>query len=327
MDRRRGPEHVPILDSLPFAPLFALALVACEEDFVEPNAFVRDAARSDAAPATQDADAGADLDATQDRFAIAPDGSGPLDPECNLNGRWLVAQRVLASALGQDQASHNWFYLEVAQSGAALAIVKGLHCGYEVVPTTSLGAAVDSSGAWAAFLKNDSDAGRAGSFAKEGTSCHLTLEKRYTIRGATVAYYSDPSHPMPTASDAASGNTPGWEDWDGDSNPGISLKVNSPLAKGTLYVAQRDYTIYDGTTAQQADKFKVSISYDSEQAVLGRSAGSSSAIETMSSPSSDPTQHYAWFHALAAGQATGTDEQICAAVRMLKDTLVPEANQ
>ncbi len=250
-----------------------------------------------------------------------------MDPECNLSGRWLVAQRVLATALGQDQASHNWFYFEVAHKGTAVLVVKGLHCGYEVMPITSLGAAVDSSGAWPAFLQHDSETGRAGSFAKEGASCRLQLEKRYVIRGATIAYYSDPAHPLPMPADMANGSNPGWEDWDADSNPGISLKVNSPLASGTLYVAQRDYTMYDGTTSQMADKFKVSITYDSEQAVLGRSPGSSSAIETMSTPSSDLTQHYAWFHALGPGQAMGTDAEICAAVRMLKDTLVPEANQ
>ena len=60
---------------------------------------------------------------------------------------------------------------------------------------------------------------------------------------------------------------------------------------------------------------------------LGRSAGSAQAIESSSSPASDPAQHYAWFHALGPMEAQGTDAEICAAIRTLKDRLLPEANQ
>jgi hypothetical protein len=71
----------------------------------------------------------------------------------------------------------------------------------------------------------------------------------------------------------------------------------------------------------------VPISYGGEQVALGRSAGSAQAIESSSTPSSDPTQHYAWLHRLEPGQAEGSDAEICAAVRRLKDSLVPEANR
>ena len=138
---------------------------------------------------------------------------------------------------------------------------------------------------------------------------------------------ASPSTTLPTVSEQANGSTPGWEDWDADGNPGITLKVTSTLASGMLYTVQRDWTIYDGTTAQASSKFKVAITFNTEQPSLGRSAGASSAIETSAAPSSDLTQHYAWFAKVDAGQLTGTDREICDGVRSLKDTLVPEANQ
>ena len=67
---------------------------------------------------------------------------------------------------------------------------------------------------------------------------------------------------------------------------------------------------YEGTTVQSAKTFKVAITYGGEQAPLGRSQGAPQAIESASSPSSDPTQHFAWFHQLEPGQALGTPAQI-----------------
>ncbi|HEY0711337.1 MAG TPA: hypothetical protein VGF45_01590, partial [Polyangia bacterium] len=215
---------------------------------------------------------------------------------CDLNGRWLIAQRVLATAIGQQQAAHSWFYYEIEQKGSAITVTRGLHCGFVVVKKTSLAANVDSSGSWPHFLQKNTSTGRRGTFAKEGATCRLALDTEYVIRGATVSAYSDPKQPLPTRMQKAEGATPGWEDWDGDSQPGISLKVSSSLASGTLYTCQRDWTRYDGTTSAIGDKFKVAVSYGGEQVPLGRSMGAPQAIESGSSPSSDPTQHFAWFH-------------------------------
>jgi hypothetical protein len=336
------PQGMPRLSRTPLLGALALALVtgaavSCTQDVVDANG--RPAGTADGGPGTgtgrTDVDSGprtipgTDFDAAPPPPFDAGSGTGkpPQDAECDLNGRWLVAQRILASAIGQDQASHNWFYLEVRHEGADLVVLKGLHCGYEVIKKTALGADVDSSGAWAGILSHVGSTGRKGHYAKQGTTCHLSLDKEYVVRGATVGYYVDPANPLPSKTQQAAGSTPGWEDWDGDGNPGISLKVNSAVASGVLYLAQRDWTVYDGTTPLSAPKFKVSITYDGEQVALGRSSGSPQAIETTSAPSSDATQHYAWFQKLSDGQATGSDTDICAAVRTLKDTLVPEANQ
>ena len=251
---------------------------------------------------------------------------------CDLNGRWLIAQRVLATALGQQQAVHSWFYDEIEQKGANLIVTRGLHCGFVVVKKTSLAANVDSSGSWPMFLQKNSSTGRRGTYVKDGNGCRLVLETEYVVRGATVAAYRDPKLPLPTRTEKATGTTPGWEDWDGDDQPGISLKVSSSLASGTLYTVQRDWTRYEGITSAdgpelKVPRFKVPIAYGGEHVPLGRSMGAPQAIESGSSPSSDPAQHYAWFARLGEGAASGSPEQICAAVRMLKDQLVPQAAQ
>ncbi len=309
----------------------ALALVACQKDSVEPDGFVRadGSAPVMIAPDGDPAGAGGTGGTPAPSPSTSEDGGSSVAAgDCSLNGRWLVAQRVLATAIGQDQAAHNWFYYEIHQgSGGDLTVTKGLHCGFEVVKKTSLAASVDSSLAWPSILMHDTSTGRKGSMVKEGTQCHLKLDKEYVVRGATVSYYLDPATKMPDKTMKADGSKPGWEDWDGDGNPGISFKVTSALASGTLYVCQRDWTVYDGLVPTGQDKLKVSITFGSEQVPLGRSAGSASALESASSPSSSAAQHYAWFHALTPGQAVGSDAEICASIRALKDQLVPEANQ
>ena len=299
------------------------ALGACSPDHVEMGAPQADAG-ADTAVAIADASL---LDTATGPLTVGPPtGKPPRDPGCDLNGRWLVAQRELASALGQEQAAHNWFYFEVRHEDADVVLTKGLHCGYEVVKKTALSASVNSSAAWPAFLTRNSSTGRRGTFVKEGAGCHLTLEREYTVRGATISHYSNPATKLPGKTERAEGATPGWEDWDGDGNPGISLVVTSALASGTLYTCQRDWTIYDGAT-QLPPTLKVAITYGGEQVPLGRSAGAPQVIEVASAPSSDPAQHYAWWHRLPAGAATGSDAEICAAVRAMKNQLVPEANE
>ncbi len=303
-----------------------LALAACATDTVDPSAPLPKYAP---VVASEGADGGAGPLATAppDKEVPPPTNAPPEDLDCDLRGRWLVAQRVLATAIGQDQAAHNWFYLEVRHEGRDLTVTKGLHCGFEVVKKTALGASVDSSSTWPALLTRNNSDNRRGTYVKEGAGCKLTLAREYVVRGATLPHYLAPATPLPKRDQPATAGAPGWEDWDADGNPGISFKVSSTLAAGTLYVVQRDWTEYAGTTAVKAEKFKVPIRYGAEQIALGRSSGAPQAIETSSSPSSDPAQHYAWLHKLGDGQAVGSDAAICEAVRALRNTLVPEANQ
>ncbi len=252
------------------------------------------------------------------------EGGTPTSASCDMNGRWLVAQRVLADALGQTQASHNWFYYEITQNADQVTVTKGLHCGYEVVAVSALGASVNSQKSWPAFLTHDTDTGRKGTMEVTSSGCQLGIEKRYTVRGATVAFYSDPNQAMPTMSEKAAGSTPGWEDWDADGNPGISLTVSEGgSALGTLYCAQRDWNQFDGSVAANATKFSVPVTWAPDQDALGYSG--SSLVTQSSVPDTDAAQHYVWFAKLGPTQATGDDPTICASVRSLVSTLTPAA--
>jgi hypothetical protein len=243
---------------------------------------------------------------------------------CDLTGRWLVALRVVADALGQTQASHNWFYYEIQQSGDQVTVTKGLQCGFEVKHLSVLGADVDTSATWPSLLTHDSDTGRLGTMTPTTSGCQFDLEKRYTVRGATVPYYLDPTTTMPTPDQQATGTTPGWEDWDGDGHPGITLTVSN-AATGHLYCAQRDWNQYSGAVCNNATTFKVPATFDTGQDVLGYDG--SQFITESSVPDPDPAQNYVWFAKLAPTEATGDDTAICAAVRALIPTKTPNALQ
>jgi hypothetical protein len=255
---------------------------------------------------------------------VADGGSiPPLDPECDLRGRWIVSQRYVAEALSERQAQHGWFYFEIRQEGASITVQKGLHCGYTVTPITALGGKVDCAAAWPSFLAKNSSSGRRGTFAKSGSTCKLKLDREFTPRGVTLPHYLDPSHALPNASQQAQGSSPGWEDWDGDGFPGVTLTV-SGLASGKIYTAQRERTAYEGDVPFSAAKFKVPIAVGFENVVLGRNGPA--LLESPSQVSADASQHYAWFARLADDQAVGTDAERCAAIRALKGQLVPEGD-
>ncbi len=303
------------------APL--AGVIACSQDSVPPAASYE----------SPDGSTDGSDDVAAEAATVAPpaydsgrgvDGGVPADPRCDLNGRWLVAQRVLADAIGQTQASHNWFYYELRQDGTTVTVTQGLNCGFDVVHVTPLGADVDSSGAWPSILTHDNDAGRMGTMQATSTGCSVAFDKLYTVRGATQSFYDDPTQPLPSASQQAMGSTPGWEDWDGDGNPGITFDVTAPT-KGNLYVAQRDWTQYAGDVAFDTTSFKLAVTWNTEESVLGYTG--SELITQTSDPDTDPSQHYVYFVRLTADEATGDPTAICSAVRALVPSVAPAALQ
>jgi hypothetical protein len=302
--------------------LLASVLPSCARDRVLPYV---DDTLLDAEPAP---DLGLVMDPLSSDGAVVELDAGSTgvatSSACDLNGRWLVAQRTVATAIGQQQAAHNWFYYELRQDGDQVTVTKGLHCGYEVVALTFLAVNVDSHTSWPAFLSKNSSSGRRGSFSSSGGSCSFALDKEYVARALTLPYYLDPSKPLPNKGDpGASGSTPGWEDWDGDGKPGITLDISGG-ASGQLAVVQRDWTSYAGTVPAGAKVWKAAVTWGSEQHALW---STSSLLEASSSPDSDATLHYVYFAKLDPDQATGDDAAKCAAVRALYKTLTPEANR
>jgi hypothetical protein len=308
------------------AGLPALA-AGCVPDSVAPGYYVAPDAESEASmvsSVTTD-DASTDAPATVTTASDAgapppPDASGP----CDLTGRWLVTSREVATAIGAVEAAHTWRYYEIAQTGAALKVTKGLNCGANVRGVSAVAANVDYPKSWPGMQEYGTDTGRTGTSAKTASGCEVSFAKVYQVIGATNPYYDDPSTTMPTVSQQASMGNPGWEDWDNDGNPGITMNVTG-LATGQLYLATRAYTQWTGTVALSAATFDLNDDWDTEQDVLGYN-GSELLTMATSGVRDTTAMQFTEFARLGSAQATGDDDAICAAVRTLAPTLTPDAS-
>jgi hypothetical protein len=321
------------------------ALSACITDSVPPNAYVSDPAASSGdgsvdggSRARRDAQAATELDSGPEGEPDLPvesdAGAEPVDPmdpsepvdngPCDLTGSWLVTQHGVYQALGVKQTSMTWYYYELTQSGGNLTVKKGLACGAKVIPKDLAGAGVTWEAAWPTILAKNSHAGRTGQVSASGANCSVSFEPTTTILGATVAHYSDINNDLPTVNEQASGEEPGWEDWDNDGKPGISFYVTG-FATGTRYSVQRVYNDWtDGSYAPGAKLVKLVAVAQQDESVLG---ATSDLIKTLSAPDSDPSTGFTQFARLDTTQAQGDDAALCATVRELAPTLTPEANR
>ena len=248
----------------------------------------------------------------------------PLGP-CDLTGRWLVVLRMVTDALGTMSAAHEWFYYELAQSGTQVSVSRGLHCGKDFLGLSAVSGNADFHKVWPAMMSQSSDTGRKGASSATSGGCQVSFEKRYEVIAATVPYYLDPSHGLPPASQQASASTPGWEDWDQDGQPGYTLSV-SGLATGQLYMADRTWTLMNGTVAASASSFVLPVDWGDEQDVLGLNGPPILTETATATKDSDASQHFATFVRLTDAQATGDDASICSAIRSLAPKLAPKAS-
>ncbi len=218
----------------------------------------------------------------------------------------------------------SWYYYELEQNGGDLKVKKGISCGGKVVPLDLFGAGVEWEAAWPAILAKNSHADRLGKVSASGTNCSVSFDPAFTVLGATTPYYADPSHALPTVGEQASGDTPGWEDWDDDGQPGISFNV-SGFATGTRYSIQRVFNDWtNGNYSPGATAIKLNAVTQQDESVLG---ATSDIIKTLSVPDTDESLQFTQFARLGADQVQGDDAALCATVRELAPTLTPEANQ
>lgn len=250
-----------------------------------------------------------------------PSGDAPPNSKCDLSGRWLITERLIATGLGVKQASVAWRYYEIEQSGDKLAVAKGLLCGGQIQPVDAVSAAVDYHAAWPKILSQNPQGGRKGSAEATSSGCSVAFDRATVVFGATTPHYLDMSRALPT--EQASGSTPGWEDWDNDGKPGISLHV-SGLASGTRYAATRTWATWKGDISSGADRFKLATIWGTDESVLGVTTD---ILKASGVPDSDPKLHFAEFARLSEGQVSGDDAAICAKVRQLAPMLTPNANK
>jgi hypothetical protein len=324
---------------LGWAPVVCLLpawLVSCYPDVVEPGPYeiAEDAGAVTAPSETSvpaattlpDAAAGAvaaldaGLQSTVPSDAGPPEaGLAPASP-CDLSGRWIASEHEVLNGLGAQEAAHFWYYFELSQTGGTGTVTKGLFCGNNVTAISSLGANETDPKAWPSFQAKVQEAGRTFTSTAAASGCSVSFEQFYSVIGATVPYYLDPTTTMPTASQQATSTTPGWEDWDDDGNPGIT-ENSTGLVTGQLYLCNRWSTVWSGAIAASAPTFQLSDNWTTDPDDLGYSG--SSLLTTQAGKDSDESLQFVQFARLSATQATGDDDSICTAIRSLAPSLTP----
>ena len=252
-------------------------------------------------------------------------GSAPsagVSGECDMSGRWLVTQHLVSDALGSLQYGHYFYYYEIDQEAAVLTVTKGLLCGYDSIGSGDFAATADFRAAWASTVSKVNLAGQTGTSTPQAAGCKVDFQKWYTVRGATVAYYKDPAKPLPSVFEQATDSSPGWEDWDGDGNPGITGVV-SGIVSGKIFVAPRMWTAMSGTVRDVSATFTLPTQWNQEPNVM--SFDGTPLLGSEAARAADAKLHFAQFARLSKDQATGDDAAICTSVVALAAKLCPEA--
>lgn len=249
-------------------------------------------------------------------------GAPPAGP-CDLSGRWIMTERTMTTALLAKQLNRAWFYLELTQNGDQVSVARSVACGDTTEGLYPIEVVNDDSKAWPAYDLRDQYKGRKGKSTKSANGCEVSFEKRAFVRGASVPAYLDLSIPLPTLPEKATDDEPGWEDWDNDGQPGVTMKVSGTIS-GALYTATRTWTEYKGVVAANARSFRLPLSWAQERVNYGYT---SEQLATPADRDPDAAQHLAEYARLADDQATGNETAICKAIRQLAPTLTPLANK
>lgn len=241
---------------------------------------------------------------------------------CDLSGRWLFAKHKVTDGLGNLQYVHNYLYYEIEQQGDSFEVTKSLFCFADAVGEGTFAVVADYSAALPSLQAHVSHDGRTGTSVASGGSCQIAFAKIYSVQGASLPYYLDPSKPLPNAEDEATDGMPGWEDWDGDNNPGVTGVLSGSVA-GKIFTASREWDAMTGMVPDVRSRFRLPLSWDQEPNVMAFEG--SPFLSATAVRAADASLHFAQFARLEPSQLTGDDTSICRSVRELAPTLTPEA--
>lgn len=242
---------------------------------------------------------------------------------CNMTGKWLVTERFGLTGLGAQQAVWNWYYAEIEHtSDTEIRYKKSLSCGAFVDGLGFIAVMMDDSQAWPAYTMNPAYEGRKGTVAKTADGCMISIEKDATVRGATVNTYRDLSKALPKLEEKATADKPGWEDWDEDGMPGVTLNI-SGFASGALYAVTRNWTAYAGPFKDKATLLTLALDWGQSRSTLGYT---SSQLNSEAARDEDETRHTVELGKMTDAQTKGSDLDICKSVRDLAKTLTPNAS-
>jgi hypothetical protein len=251
------------------------------------------------------------------------DGSVPTPVDgCDLTGRWLVNEHLVTNGLGARQVVSTWYLYELTQTGSELVVDKGLACGSAVRGLPPVEATGDMNKVFPAMLEKVSHGGRRGRSVKTDDGCMVSFDEHYIAYGASLPFYLDPAEALPSTDQPASAAEPGWEDWEGDGHPGYTVRMTGAVT-GSLYLASRTRTVYQGPVLAGARSFVLPVDWDQIKNTLGLDG--SPLLDLPGVRDSDMSQHFVELARLANNQATGDESEQCAAVRKLVPMLTPTA--
>lgn len=279
---------------------------------------------SEAPDAVTDPDGGASGPRPRDSAMGSSDPGVPPVEGCDLRGRWLVNERMMTNGLGARQRVNSWYLLELAQSGADLSVTRSLACGTAVRGLPPIEANGDMSKMFPAMQQKTSATGRTGRTARTDDGCHVEFDKFYVAYGVSLPFYLDPSRLLPEASQPATDDAPGWEDWDGDGQPGVAVRMSGAIS-GTLHIATRTSTAYRGDTAVDARSFVLALDWNQQKVTLA--IDGSPLLDLEAVRDADESQHRVEFTRLSDTEVVGDDAAQCAELRRLAPTLTPSASQ
>jgi hypothetical protein len=239
---------------------------------------------------------------------------------CDLTGRWIVTYHLVNDALGEPQYTHYYHYFEIDQQGDTFTVTKGALCDYDSVGVGAFAATSSFSGARDVVAERVNYSGRKGSSVVDPGGCKIDFDEWFTVIGASTPYYLDPDVALPSAEEMASGDTPGWEDWDEDGNPGITGQV-SGIVTGKVFVAPRLRTSFGGVVASIDSAFQMRTDWVSEPNVMAYDGTPLLGSEAVRA--ADPTLHFTEMARLADDQAVGDTKAICASILELAPELTP----
>jgi hypothetical protein len=296
-----------------------LSLFACSDD--EPRELA-DAGSHDSGSAPETRDAG-EAPPTIDRVPDANEqqarGAG-----CDLSGRWIMTERRYISVLGSNQVAFSWFYVELSQRDDQVTMTTAMNCGGVTQGLPAIEVTIEDTPSWPAYMKQVRYDGRKGTSREDGEQCQIAFDKAVLVRGATVAAYRDLTRPMPELEQSATDTDPGWEDWDEDGKPGVTMRVSGTIW-GSIYEASRTWSEYSGTSPRDAGSIRLGNRWGQERVTLGYDDSPLLVYEAIRDP--DDAEQFVELTRLLPGQATGDDAARCQAIRELAPTLTPNANK
>ncbi len=231
-----------------------------------------------------DAAQAADAESAQDTPAASPPYCTLATPStalADMSGTWVVraegSQVVNAATIGALQTRSIFYILvSIGQTGT-IVLAQGSYCDRAEVDDTKSPVKVVIPDAWA---HTETPVVRTGSFlpGSDGIGV-LSFPSWPEVAGATLA--NPGTDPLPTDP-----SDPRVVDSDNDGNPGITVSLTG-LFTANLYSVQRQITSFLGIPVA-ADRVEGTLTFESDQTVLGSTNPTVTALYAQSLSGPDP---------------------------------------